>query len=182
MLRTILNGHRAAQCLLLGVWLSFPAAAQAMSRRYDGDAIAWAVGDKLCFGGKSFSVPGFFSNKKVSVDSSDVFIHGIEVFKGERDVFWSVSHPPDKEKKRSGINLKSTTCIEYSKDISGFSVKSSARPLEEGLYSVSLYGNDRKTSKRALFFGYFCLKNPGAGLRVQGAVFDEEASRWVCAP
>ncbi|MFR0688810.1 hypothetical protein ACLUTX_05415 [Enterobacterales bacterium AE_CKDN230030158-1A_HGKHYDSX7] len=168
-------------CLVgsLGLALLLPPSAWSMSRLFDGDATVWLQGRALCFGGVAFKSPGLFFNRTLKVDERQVTVRFIEVSREPYEAFWtSASREP-----MQGVPLRSGTCLAYGQAIPGFSDKVPARPLEPGLYNVTLGGHDSAgDGARATFMKTFCLASRGDGLAVLEAGYDERAGRWLCKP
>ncbi|KJJ98786.1 hypothetical protein UB43_19245 [Pseudomonas sp. 21] len=173
MKRFFLSG---SLCLAL---LSPTLSAWGMSRLFDGDARVWVQGRTLCFGGAAFKSPGLFFNRTLQVDERQVTVHAIEVAREPYEPFWSsASIEPTR-----GVPLHSDTCFAYGQAITGFRQKAPARPLEPGLYNVTLGGRDNAgDGQRATFMKTFCLEARGAGVAVIDAGYDEKQGRWVCNP
>lgn len=158
------------------VLLMHQASAWGMSRLFDGDADVWMKDGALCFGGSAFKSPGLFFNRTLKVDRQRVAVHFIEVYREPYEPLWSAS-------SESGTPLRSDTCFAYGQAIPGFKVKTPARPLEPGMYSVTLGGHDSAgDGARATFMKTFCLDSKGAGLVVVEAGYDEDLGRWRCKP
>lgn len=171
------------RCFLSGslcLALLMPAlSAWGMSRLFDGDANVWMQGRTLCFGGAAFKSPGLFFNRTLKVDERQVAVHYIEVSREPYEPFWSSASIEPTQ----GVPLRSDTCFAYGQAIPGFTEKTPARPLEPGLYSVTVGGHDsRGDGARATFMKTFCLESRGDGLAVIDAGFDEGAGRWLCKP
>lgn len=163
-------------CLAL---LSPALPAWGMSRLFDGDANVWMQGETLCFGGAVFKSPGLFFNRTLQVDDRQVAVHSIEVAREPYQPFWSSASLEPAQ----GVPLRSDTCFVYGQAITGFHEKVPARPLEPGLYNVTIGGRDRVgDGQRATFMRTFCLALGGDGLAVVDAGYDEKAGRWLCKP
>ncbi|MFJ3264114.1 hypothetical protein ACIPK7_28005 [Pseudomonas sp. NPDC086581] len=153
--------------------------ASGMSRLFDGDARVWVQGRTLCFGGAAFKSPGLFFNRTLQVDARQVAVYSIEVAREPYEPFWaSASIEPTQ-----GVSLRSDTCFAYGQAIPGFREKTPARPLQPGLYNVTLGGHDSAgDGQRATFMKTFCLEARGAGVAVIDAGYDDRQGRWVCKP
>lgn len=164
----------------LGLSLLVPGlSAWGMSRLFDGDARVWVQGRTLCFGGAAFKSPGLFFNRTLQVDERQVAVYSIEVAREPYEPFWSsASIEPT-----LGVPLRSDTCFAYGQAIPGFREKTPARPLQPGLYNITLGGHDSAgDGQRATFMKTFCLEARSAGVAVVDAGFDDRQGRWVCKP
>lgn len=150
-----------------------------MSRLFDGDARVWMQGRMLCFGGVAFKSPGLFFNRTLKVDERQVTVRYIEVSREPYEPFWSSTSIEPTQ----GVPLRSDTCFAYGQGIPGFREKVPARPLEPGLYDVTIGGHDSSgEGARATLMKTFCLESRSGGLAVIDAGFDERQGRWVCNP
>jgi len=171
MKRCCLSGSLCLVLLMPPAW--------GMSRLFDGDANVWVRGRTLCFGGAAFKSPGLFFNRTLQVDERQVAVQSIEISREPYEPFWSsVSLEPNQ-----GVPLRSDTCFAYGQAITGFREKVPARPLEPGLYNVTLGGRDSAgDGQRATFMKTFCLEARGTGVAVLDAGYDDKQGRWVCKP
>ena len=148
-----------------------------MSRLFDGDATVWMQGGALCFGCAAFKSPGLFFPRTLKVDERQVTVHYIEVSREPYEPYWSSSS----EGPGRAVPLRSDTCFAYGGAIPGFQEKAPVRPLQPGMYSVTVGGRDSAgDGARATFMKTFCLAARGEGLAVIDAGYDEKAGRWVC--
>lgn len=164
-----LPGGVLLSCLCL---LSLPS--QAMSRLYDGEAEVWSTDQALCFGARTFKSAGLFLNRTLRVDRQRVVIHGVEVNGAGPALYWSMSA----DEPEDGLPINSSTCIAYGQQPGGFASRQRAAPLADGLYSVMLYGSDRKSGNRARFYKQFCVQRSGDRMAVADAYYDE--GLWRC--
>lgn len=162
-------------CLGLAL-LTAQTSAWGMSRLFDGDARVWVQGRTLCFGGAAFKSPGLFFNRTLQVDERQVAVYSIDVAREPYEPFWSaVSNEPNR-----GVALRSDTCLAYGQAIPGFSEKTPARPLQPGLYSVTVGGRDNAgDGARATFMKTFCLEARAGGVAVVEAGYDDRQGRWA---
>ncbi|MBB4866545.1 hypothetical protein HNP46_005450 [Pseudomonas nitritireducens] len=151
--------------------------ANAMSRLFDGDARVWMQGSTLCFGGAAFKSPGLFFPRTLQVDERQVAVHYIEVAREPYEPFWSAASG----EANQGVPLRSDTCFAYGRAIPGFSEKTPARPLQPGMYNVTVGGRDSAgDGARATFMKTFCLQSRDDELVVVDAGYNEKAGRWLC--
>ncbi|QKE64843.1 hypothetical protein HNE05_16295 [Aquipseudomonas campi] len=151
---------------------------QAMSRLFDGDANVWIANDRLCFGGTEFKSAGLFFNRTLKVDAGQVVVHAIQVTGAAPGSYWAISAADPEH----ALPLTGNTCIAYGERIAHFNPSQAAKPLVDGLYSVTLAGSDLKRGNRATFYKNFCLQHNDSGRRVTAAHYDKSAQQWVCSP
>lgn len=174
----------SAMLMLSPKWLMlvslclFSLNSQAMSRLFDGDAKIWIANDRLCFGGTEFKSAGLFFNRTLKVDTAQVVVHAIQVSGADPAPYWATSTTAPEQ----ALPLTSNTCIAYGERIAHFNPSQAAKPLVDGLYSVTLAGSDLKSGNRATFYKNFCLQHSNSQLNVKAARYDKSLQQWVCSP
>lgn len=169
---------RSPKWLMLVSLCLFSLNSQAMSRLFDGDAKVWIANDRLCFGGTEFKSAGLFFNRTLKVDAGQVVVHAIQVSGADAGSYWTTSTTAPEH----ALPLTSNTCIAYGEHIAHFNPSQAAKPLVDGLYSVTLAGSDLKSGNRATFYKNFCLQHSDSGRRVMAAHYDKSVQQWVCSP